>query len=333
MQCTVLITGGSGYIGTVTAWLLTHHQYQVVIVDTKPSPLSSVTYVAGDAGDSALIQQVCTMYQVSAVIHMAASIEVGHSVADPATYYHNNVITTFNLLAALRTAGVNQCIFSSSAAVYGMPMQHYLTETDFKVPLSPYGHTKLVGEYLLHDYAQAYELRYVVLRYFNVAGAVPDYGLGETHDPETHIIPLLLQAAQLQKPFILFGMEHATKDGSCVRDYVHVLDVAYAHLQALEHLYAGRPSDVFNIGSGTGVSVKELLTAVEQTCQVTIPIVIEKQRAGDPALLVADISKAVNILGWQPRYSDIHHIVRSAYAYSGLQARQASARQVRLLKE
>jgi len=333
MQRTVLITGGSGYVGSVTAWLLVQYNYRVIILDIK-KPCHSFGYsIIGNAGDVRLVASLCQEYSVNSIIHCAASIEVGQSVKDPQLFYDNNVVVLLNLLQAMKATGVKNIIFSSSAAVYGAASSASLSEEDPCRPVNPYGKTKLVGEYMLQDYAHAYHMRYIILRYFNVAGALPEHGLGECHDPETHIIPLILRAAQERKPFPIFGAQYQTKDGSCVRDYIHVLDIAYAHLKALEHLEQGSPSDTFNIGSGRGISVKELVHIIEENCHLSIPTSIRAGRMGDPAYLVADISKAANILGWQPRYSDINYIIRSAFAYSGLPARQASADRSAFLKE
>lgn len=315
MQRTILITGGAGYVGSVTAWLLAQHNYRIVVLDTKALRNALVESVIGYAGDFQLIQQLCQNYNISAVIHLAASIEVGHSVKDPQLFYNNNVVTLFNLLQAMQSVDVKNIIFSSSAAVYGISSAMSLSEEDTCNPVNPYGKTKLVGEYMLQDYTHAYHMRAIILRYFNVAGALPEYGLGECHDPETHIIPLIFRAAQEQKPFSIFGTEYQTKDGSCVRDYIHVLDIAYAHLHALEQMYNGCPSDTFNIGSGRGISVKELISVVQENCNLLIPSTLQSARAGDPAYLVADISKAANIIDWRPRYSDINFIVRSAYLF------------------
>jgi len=315
MQRTVLVTGGAGYVGSVTSWLLLQHGYRVIIFDAKKPSHSFGHAVVGNVSDIGLIEQLCCDYTISAIIHCAASIEVGHSVKDPQPFYDNNVTGLLNLLHAMRLTDVKNIIFSSSAAVYGSSYKLSLSEEDYGTPVNPYGKTKLVGEYMLQDYAHAYDLRFIIVRYFNVAGALPEYGLGECHDPETHIIPLILRAAQERKPFSIFGTQYPTKDGSCVRDYVHVLDIAYAHLCALERLYQGCPSDTFNIGSGRGTSVKELIQIIEENCHLSIATTIRSMRAGDPAYLVADISKAANILNWRPRHSDINFIIRTAYAH------------------
>jgi len=255
-------------------------------------------------------------YAIDAVMHFAADIEVGKSVISPAAFYNNNVINTIQLLDLMRHHHVKTFIFSSSCAVYGTPQWLPLTEDHPKNPISPYGKTKLMIEMILEDYAHAYGLNYVALRYFNAAGAWPEQQLGEHHEPETHVIPLLLRAAQNKTPFAIFGTDHDTADGTCIRDYLHVRDIADAHLQALYYLKAGNQSDCFNLGTGTGVSVQELISAVEQVCNTKLTILPREKRAGDPALLVADPSKAHAALGWQPHHSDLHTILESAYNYT-----------------
>jgi len=318
MKQTILVTGGAGYIGSHTALLLVQQGYSVIVLDalvhnqTFNHPWT--TFIQGDCGDQTLLNQIFTTYNIAAIMHFAANIEVGESVKDPLKFYHNNVSNTVTLLQTMRTHDCNTLIFSSSCAVYGIPQTLPLTEDHPKNPISPYGRTKLMIEHILYDCAQAYGLQFVALRYFNAAGALPEYGLSEQHEPETHIIPLLLRAAQQKKPFSIFGTDHPTKDGTCIRDFLHVWDIAHAHLQAMHHLQQGLPSDMFNLGTGKGVSVKTMVAEIETICQTSIKVIYTEKRAGDPPILIADPSKAYNILSWKPRFSDLTFILQSAYA-------------------
>jgi UDP-glucose 4-epimerase len=319
IQETVLVTGGAGYIGSHTALLLAQQGYKVIIIDNlsqgQQFSYSWATFIQADCADTVILNDIFTNNKISAVFHFAASIEVGASVTSPITYYINNVVKTVQLLETMIAHGVNKFIFSSSCAVYGEPQFLPLTEEHPTAPISPYGRNKLIVEMILKDLNKAYGLNYVALRYFNAAGALPEQGLGEQHTPETHIIPLLLRAAILQKPFSIYGTSHATKDGTCVRDYLHVLDLAQAHLSALKHLEAGNPSDIFNLGSGHGFSVKQMIEAVERITELPIKTIFADNRAGDPPALVASPERAQNILGWEPRFSDLDFIIRSAFAF------------------
>ena len=317
---TILVTGGAGYIGSHTAFLLAQQGYRVIVLDllahdqTFTHPWA--TFIKGNCGDRALLEKIFTQYAIDTVMHFAAHIEVGESVTNPLKYYQNNVATTFNLLESMLAHNIRTFIFSSSCAVYGTPESPSITEDHHKNPISPYGMTKYVIERTLQDLQVSHDLHYVALRYFNAAGALPEYGLYEQHKPETHLIPLLLQAAHTQKPFYIFGNDHPTIDGSCVRDFLHVWDIAHAHLKSVKHLENGNPSDCFNLGTGYGISVKQMIAQVEQITKTKLTTIPVKQRAGDPPILVANPSKAHDILGWQPYYSDITFIVQSAYAAS-----------------
>jgi len=319
MQPTVLVIGGAGYIGSHTAYLLAQRNYKVIILDSfvhhQYFNPSWATVIKNDFADTQTLNDIFTTYSIDAVMHFAACIEVGESVKNPLKFYENNVSKTIALLNAMKSHNVNKLIFSSSCAVYGTPQQLPLTENHQKNPISPYGKTKLMIEAILEDLSAAYDFNYVSLRYFNAAGALPEEQLGEQHKPETHIIPLLLQAALNKLPFNIFGDDYNTKDGTAVRDYLHVLDIGHAHLAALEHLNNGNPSDCFNLGTGNGISVKEMITAVENVCRQPINKNWHKRRAGDPPVLVADPSKAQTILNWQPKYSEIEFILKSALAF------------------
>lgn len=313
---TVLITGGAGYIGSHIGYILSKYSYRIIVLDklvySQSFDHSWATFIKGDFGDEKILAQIFTSYQIDTVIHCAASIEVGESVKNPLAFYQNNVAKTITLLAVMLKYQVKMILFSSSCAVYGIPKTLPLVESHSFDPVSPYGMTKYMMEMIIKDMQQAYGFSYVVFRFFNAAGALPEEGLGERHNPETHLIPLLLQAAYEQKSFSIFGAHKPTPDGTCIRDFVHVLDIAQAHLLALRYLENGNPSDVFNLGTGEGISVKEMIMAVERVCGLKVPVAVADDRPGDPAILVADSGHAKTILGWQPQYSDIDSIIKSA---------------------
>lgn len=319
MAKTVLITGGAGYIGSHIAYLLARNGLRVIVLDKLVYGQSFehewATLVKGDFADESVLSDIFTHYDIQAVIHCAASIEVGESVKNPMAFYQNNVAKTIKLLGVMLKHQVKTIIFSSSCAVYGTPLRLPLTEDHPFDPVSPYGRTKYMMELIIKDMASAYGFSYVILRFFNAAGALPDQGLGELHIPETHLIPLVLRAAHDQQPFTIFGSNRPTPDGSCIRDFVHVLDIAQAHVLALSYLEVGNPSEIFNLGTGNGVSVKQMINSVEQVTGKKVSIVIAPDRPGDPSVLVADSSKAANILGWAPYYSDIENIVYTANSF------------------
>src|SRR5579859_3282512 len=319
MQSTVVVTGGAGYIGSHTSLLLAQQGYRVIIIDDLSQGQQFnhpwATFIQADCADKQVLKDIFSQHNIHAVFHFAASIEVGASVRSPIDYYINNVVKTVQLLQTMIEHGVNKLIFSSSCAVYGQPLQLPISEDHPKNPISPYGRNKLMVEMILQDLNKAYGLEFIALRFFNAAGAVPEHGLGEQHHPETHIIPLLLRAAIQQKPFSIFGTTHPTKDGTCVRDYLHVLDLAHAHVLALKHLEAGHPSDAFNLGTGNGFSVKEMIEAVEKVTELHIKTIFSDARAGDPPALVADPQRAQTILGWEPRFSTLDFIIKSAFAF------------------
>lgn len=314
---TLLIIGGAGYIGSHTCYLLAQYGYHVIILDSfvhnQPFEHTWATVIRGDYGDQQLLQRIFSSHDITAVMHFAGFASVSESVHNPALYYENNVAKTMVLLHMMHKHAVDTLIFSSSAAVYGIPDIVPITEEHAKKPVNAYGNTKLIIEYMLHDYAQAYGLRFVSLRYFNAAGAQPEYGLCEYHVPETHIIPLAIEAALSAGQFTIFGDDYPTADGTCIRDYLHVADIAQAHVCALLYLNQGGMSGCFNLGTGTGYSVREILATIQRVCGIPIKYVIKPRRAGDPAILVADAAKACNILHWDHRYSDPSVIIESAY--------------------
>lgn len=315
----ILVTGGAGYIGSHTAQLLHASGYQVIILDTLhhnqtfKHPWAEV--IKGDVGDSQILTSIFQTHEIDAVMHFAGSIEVGLSMTHPSEFYQNNVTNTLRLLDTMRAHGVKKCIFASSCSVFGSPVYVPMDEKHPLAPVSPYAKTKLAVEYALQDYANTYDLRYVVLRYFNAAGASPELDLGEQHEPETHVIPLLLRAIQNDTPFTLFGTDYDTPDGTCIRDYIHVKDIAQAHVQALNYLDKGGESDVFNLGSGTGYSVRQLIDVATNVCRKQVKIVIALRRAGDTSTLVANAQKAKDVLGWVPEYSGLENIVASAWLW------------------
>ncbi len=317
MKPAILITGGAGYIGSHTAYTLIELGYPVVVIDLDidKNKVPGVIYIKGDCGDKFLLEKIFTQYFIDAVMHFAAFIEVGESVKNPLKFYENNVTKPVVLLQTMCAHGVKKFIFSSSCAVYGVPEVLPLTEEHGKKPISPYGKTKLMVEMVLEDLSRSHGLQYVALRYFNAAGALPEHNLGERHNPESHIIPLLLRAAQSGKPFNVFGTDYPTPDGTCIRDYLHVLDIADAHVRALDYLSAGGKSDYFNLGTGNGFSVKEMIAVVEKVSGKKVHAVYGQRRAGDPAVLVAGPKKAQELLGWKQQHSDLEGMVKAAYAF------------------
>lgn len=314
---TVLVTGGAGYIGSHTAWLLAQKGYRVVILDNfghnQPFDHAWATVIRGDCGDSALLKTIFKDYAIGSVIHFAGFIAVGESMQNPLKYYENNVSKTITLVQTMRACGVDTIIFSSSAAVYGIPKLVPIQEAQPTLPINPYGQTKLMIEHVLRDCSRAYGLKFVALRYFNACGTQYDQGLGEYHEPETHLIPLALRAVINDIVFNVFGDDYPTPDGTCIRDYLHVKDLATAHVAALEYLHHGGTSDVFNLGTGSGYSVKQVLDMINAVCGKKIKFVVKTRREGDPAALVADPHKAELVLGWKAQYSDLRDIVESAY--------------------
>lgn len=326
----ILVTGGAGYIGAHIAFLFKQLGYNVIIVDSythnQQLDLSFATIMCADYADTDILERIFAQHEIAAVVHCAGSIEVGISVKDPLSFYQNNVAKTITLLQTMLKHDVKKIIFSSTCAVYGIPAYLPLTEDHPKKPISPYGRTKLMIEEIFQDAHTAYGLEYVCLRYFNAAGALPTIGLGEQHDPETHLIPLLLQAAINSKSFNVFGSDYDTHDGTAVRDFLHVWDIAHAHAKALEYLSQGGVPVSLNLGTGVGCSVQEMLTHVETICETTIAVNWQDRRAGDPATLVADASRAKDILGWQPQHSDIVYILNTAYQF--MQAQNKNGPQI-----
>lgn len=317
----VLVLGGAGYIGSHAVHQLIDENNDVIIVDNlttghQEAIHPKATFYEGDIRDLASLRHVFQTEHIDAVLHFAASSLVGESMIDPLTYYDNNVYGTQNILKAMKEFEVRQIVFSSTAAVYGEPEQIPITEAAATNPTNPYGETKRTMENMIHWAGEASDIRYVALRYFNVAGARRDGSIGEDHRPETHLIPIVLQTALKQRAQIdIFGDDYSTPDGTCIRDYIHVEDLIQAHLRALRYLEKGGKSDVFNLGSSQGFSVKEIIDATEKVTEKTIPYQIGKRRTGDPAQLVAASDKAKAVLHWQPKYPDVEEMIRDAWEW------------------
>ena len=324
----VIVAGGAGYIGSHMVRLLREQGYRPIAVDNLATGHADAVQGAelrqGDIGDAAFMTALLREIRPSCVMHFAASSLVGESMQQPGKYWRNNLVQTLSLLDTLMACGVKQFIFSSTAAVYGNPEQVPIPESHPTRPINPYGHSKLAVEHLLQDYEAAHGLRHIVLRYFNAAGAHPDGSLGERHEPETHLIPLVLQVASGRRAEIArFGSQHATPDGSCVRDYIHVQDLCEAHLLALKRLEAGGASGTYNLGNGLGHSVNEVIAAARRVTGHPIPVRDDPARAGDPPVLVADASRARAELAWTPRLGDIEAIIGDAWRWERRQAARA----------
>ncbi|NJM97220.1 MAG: UDP-glucose 4-epimerase GalE [Phormidesmis sp. RL_2_1] len=322
-QSTVLVTGGAGYIGSHAVRQLQQAGYNVLILDSLVyghrdivDNVLKAELVVGDICDRALLDNIFATRDITAVIHFAAYAYVGESVQDPAKYYSNNVIGSLTLLQAMIAANVKKLVFSSTCATYGIPTQVPVTEDQRQLPINPYGQTKLTVEKIIDDFHRAYGLQAVSFRYFNAAGAHPDGDLGEDHAPEPHLIPLILYAALGKgKDISIFGTDYPTPDGTCIRDYVHVVDLARAHVMGLEYLMAGGETNCFNLGTSHGSSVREIIETARQITGQPIKVTACDRRPGDPPALVGDYTKASEVLGWEPQYSDMKTILRDAWAW------------------
>lgn len=316
----ILIVGGAGYIGSHVNKLLNKKGFETVVFDNlvygHREFVKSGEFILGDLADRNQIELCFRKYPIDAVMHFSAFAYVGESVIHPGRYYLNNVSNTLNLLEAMRESNVRYFIFSSTCATYGVPEYVPIAEDHPQRPINPYGRSKLMIEQILEDYDRAYGIRHVNLRYFNAAGADPQGEIGERHNPETHLIPLAIYAAVGRKEDLkIFGADYPTKDGTCIRDYIHVEDLSEAHIKALEYLIDKDSSGSFNLGNGVGHSVREVVAAVKRISGRDFRVIDAERREGDPPVLVSDYKKAVEILGWSPRYADIEYIVETAYRW------------------
>lgn len=316
----VLITGGAGYIGSHANKLLSGKGYKTLVLDNLLNGhkefLQWGHFIEGDIGNKDHLDRVFKRYTVKAVLHFAAYAYVGESVEQPEKYYINNVANTITLLQAMLKHKVNYFIFSSSCAAYGNPVEIPIPENHPQNPINPYGTSKMMVERILGDYSNAYGLKYVSLRYFNAAGADPDCEIGEWHEPETHLIPLVLDAAIGVKDSIrIFGTDYDTTDGTCIRDYIHVTDLADAHVLALEYLLRGGESDVFNVGNGNGFSVKQVIDRAQTVTGKSIKAVESDRRPGDPPVLIGSVARAKDVLKWDPKYHDLDIILDTAWKW------------------
>jgi UDP-glucose-4-epimerase GalE len=317
----VLVTGAAGYVGSHAVKGLLAAGHQVVALDNlsrgqRASVPVQVPFVEADVRDTERVLATLRMHAIDCVMHFAAFAYVGESVRDPARYYRNNVSNTLTLLEAMQEVGSDLFLFSSSCTTYGEPREIPIREDHPQNPINPYGRTKLVVEGMLRDFETAYGTRHVSLRYFNAAGADPEGDLGEDHDPETHLIPLVLDVALGKRPHIaVFGTDYPTPDGTCVRDYIHVSDLAEAHVLALEHLLAGGESRTYNLGNGQGYSVRQVIEEARRLTGHPIPALEARRRWGDPAALVGSADKIRAELGWQPKYADLPTILETAWGW------------------
>ncbi|HEV2419177.1 MAG TPA: UDP-glucose 4-epimerase GalE [Terriglobia bacterium] len=325
----ILVTGGAGYIGSHTAKALARKGFEpVTLDDLSAGQREAVRWgelVEGDFGSREILRGIFVRHKIEAVFHFAASASVGESVRDPRSFYHNNVTNTLTLLDAMLDAGVKTMIFSSSAATYGNPEKVPMPEDHRQLPINPYGETKLAIEQALRWYGAAYGLRWVAFRYFNAAGADPEGEIGERHNPEEHLIPRVIQAVLGAIPEVqIYGTDYPTQDGTAVRDYIHVSDLADAHVLGLEYLQKGGESATFNLGTSTGHSVRKVIEMVEKVSRKRVPFSEAPRRAGDPPALVADGSKAMRAFGWQPQHPDLETIVKTAWRWHAVSSRSAA---------
>ena len=317
----ILVLGGAGYIGSHTVYELVDAGYEVIVIDNlltgfKEAVHPQAKFYEGDIRDKIFLDNILSKEKIDGVIHFAASSQVGESMKNPLKYYNNNLCGTEVLLESMVEHGIDKIVFSSTAATYGEPESIPILETARTLPTNCYGETKLSMEKMFKWISKAHNLRYVSLRYFNASGAHPNGKIGEAHNPETHLIPLVLQVPNGKREYIsVFGNDYDTKDGTCVRDYIHVNDLAQAHILAMEYLSKGGESNIFNLGNGVGFTVKEVIETARKVTNHTIPIREEERRAGDPSVLIASSEKARKVLGWKPQYADLETIISTAWKW------------------
>jgi UDP-glucose 4-epimerase len=317
----ILVVGGAGYIGSHMVWKLKQAGFLPIVLDNLSKGHAHAALdaklIIGDMQDKLLLENIFAQYPIEAVMHFASFIEVGESVRFPLKYYQNNVCATLNLLEVMRKNKIKHFIFSSTAAVYGQPQYAPIDEAHPLMPINPYGHSKKMVEQIIQDLANSEDLHFALLRYFNAAGAHQAGLLGEAHEPESHLIPLILQTALGKRKFItIYGNDYDTPDGTCIRDYIHVLDLCEAHLLALYQLLAGKKSIICNLGTGQGYSVLEVINTAKEVTKINIPVMMGERRLGDPAVLVADAKCANKLLAWEPIYSNLSTIIHDAWKYA-----------------
>lgn len=315
----ILIVGGAGYIGShVNKWL-NDHGFETLILDNLSYGHRELVkwgkFIEGDVQDSRLLNHLFRNYSIEAVMHFAAFTNVAESMTQPQKYYYNNLKNTMNLLDNMLKHGVDDFIFSSTCAVYGYPQSLPLKENHPLNPINPYGRSKLMVENILKDYSQAYDFNYISLRYFNAAGADPQREIGEWHQPETHLIPLILESSSSSKAVHIFGTDYPTQDGTCIRDYIHVCDLAEAHTKALHYLKNKKKSQIFNLGNGNGFSVREVINAAQDVTGRDIKIIEDDPRPGDPPVLIGSSKKARKVLRWKPKWKDLQEIIETAWKW------------------
>lgn len=319
MKKTILLTGGAGYVGAHSSYALAEQGYSVIVLDAflhnQPTILPWADVIHGDCGDGALLSSIFKQKKIDAVMHFAALIDIKDSTQNPHLFYHTNLTKTLTLLECMLHHSIKNFVFSSTCAVYGNPIYTPMDESHPLQPINPYGKTKKMVEEVLADYDKSYGLKSVSLRYFNASGAFPEKGLGEYHNPESHAIPLLLKAAQTKTPFTLYGTQYNTPDGTCIRDFIHVRDIADAHVKALHHLEKTQVSDTFNLGTGHGYSVQTLITTLQNLIGKKIPVLHSEPRPGDAPILIADPTKIMNLLSWKPHFSSLEFILKSALRF------------------
>ena len=316
----ILVTGGAGYIGSHTCKELHHNGYFPIVYDNLITGHRDFVrwgeFVYGDICDTQHLRHCMKLYKPHGIIHFAAFAYVGESVRNPGKYFHNNVYGTLSILDAMRDEGITNIVVSSSCAVYGQPGEMPISESCPAVPINPYGASKLFMERMLADFHDAHGINWVALRYFNAAGCDPDCEIGERHDPETHLLPCIINALLGNSSSLdVYGNDYPTPDGTCIRDYIHVKDLAIAHILALEHCMQGKINRPFNLGTGTGISIHQLIRATEVLSNRIVPYTVKQRRPGDPSMLVANSDLSKSVLGWVPRYSDLDTIISTALAW------------------
>lgn len=313
----ILVTGGAGFIGSNINKLLHLNGYETIVLDNLSQgdrrACKMGTFIEGDIGDEQLLDKIFKEYPIAGVMHFAALINVGDSVVSPAEYYNNNLVKTITLINAMAKHKINHLVYSSSAAVYGMPETQVIKEDHPCLPINPYGHSKLMIEKILDDYDRAYGLRSISLRYFNATGADPDGEIRNYQKKDLNLIPIVLRSLIKDTQVSIFGTDYPTTDGTCIRDYIHVYDLGTAHLLALEHLIGGGKSNHYNLGNGTGFSVKEVIDAANSVTGKKVKVVEGPRRPGDPSILVADATKASRELGWKPKYTKLETMIEHAW--------------------